>query len=125
MSLSKTGLRKITVDDQQYEWTIRQRDTSGQNYETKKLKAAIQLVTDAKRGLLMVDFGVSPPHTWRNPHKTAITPKLIEKVIRIALEDGWNPLTTGNYEMRHQVEFIPDSDSPSGEHALYDIRWDR
>lgn len=123
MSLAKTGLRKITVDDQQYEWTIRERDTSGRNYERKKLKAAIQIAGASKRGLLLVDFGVSPPHTWRNPHKTAVTPKLIESAIRVVLENGWNPLEKGNFELTYSIPFVPDPDGIPG-HAEYDIRWD-
>ena len=80
MSLTRKGLRKITVQDNNYEWTIRKRSTSGKIYSHKKLVAAVQIETELNRGLLVVDFGVSPPNTPTNPHKTSITPKTIEDV---------------------------------------------
>jgi len=86
MSLSKKGLRKIEVNGNTYQWTIRKRATSGIFYQKKKLIAAIQIETDSERGLLVVDFGISPPSTWRNPHKTSVTPKTIASAIENALE---------------------------------------
>ena len=121
MSLPGKGLRKITVGSDNYEWTIRKRPTSGKIYHHKKLTAAIQIETVSKRGLLVVDFGVSPPNTWRNPHKTAVMPKTIEAVIKIALESGWDPLKSGTFELVYPVVFMPDPDSLAPD-AGHDIR---
>lgn len=124
MSLPKKGLRSIEVNGKTYNWTIRKRPTSGKTYHLKKLTAAIQIETELKRGLLRVDFGVSPPNNWRNPHKTSITPQTIELVIKKALKEGWDPFQTGTYEMIYPIEFVPDPNPPDPEHAQYDIRWD-
>lgn len=124
MSLSKKGLRKITVGDDTYNWTIRKRLTSGQLYSHKKLTAAIEIVTEEKkRGLLLVDFGVSPPRNMPNPHHTAVTPKTIETVIRKALKEGWNPRESGTREMLFPIKFVPH---PNAKYEVekYDTRWD-
>ena len=123
MSLTRKGLRKITVQDNNYEWTIRKRSTSGKIYSHKKLVAAVQIETELNRGLLVVDFGVSPPNTPTNPHKTSITPKTIEEVIKKAISEGWDPHQTGTFEMIYPLEFIPDPNKTT-EHAKYDTRWD-
>lgn len=123
MSLSKTGLRRITVNNQTYEWTIRPRKTSGENYSIKKLIAAIQIADKSERGVLLVDFGVSPPNSETNPHKTAVTPKTIESVILNALDEGWNPFKSGTFQLKYPLEFIPDPNSPFPGHSNYDTRW--
>ncbi len=123
MSISRKGLRKITVEGNNYEWSIRKSSTSGKLYHKKKLTTAIQIETDLERGLLVVDFGVSPPSNWRNPHKTSVTPKTIETVIKLALSEGWNPFKSGTYELNYPLEFVPDPENPFS-HAKYDIRWD-
>lgn len=123
MSLPRKGIRKITVQGNNYEWTIRKYPTSGELYHKKKLVAAIQIATDEGRGLLVVDFGVSPPGNWRNPHKTSVTPIIIESVIKKAIEGGWNPLKKGTQNMSFPLKFIPDPENPSP-NAGSDIRWD-
>lgn len=123
MSLSKTGLRKITVNEQTYHWTIRPRKTSGWNYTAKKLVAAIEIDTESERGLLVVDFGVSPPNTETNPHKTAVTPKTIESAILAALKEGWDPFKKGTYQTKYPLKFVPDPNSPYPGHSNYDTRW--
>lgn len=123
MSLSKTGLRKIIVNGQTYHWTIRPRKTSGWSYTAKKLVAAIEIDTESERGLLMVDFGVSPPNTEINPHKTAVTPKTIEYAILAALNEGWSPFKKGTYQIRYSLNFVPDPNSHHPEHSNYDTRW--
>ena len=124
MSLPKKGLRSIVINGETYNWTIRKRPTSGKTYNFKKLSAAVQLETDMERGLLVVDFGVSPANSWRNPHKTSITPHLIELVVKKALDEGWKPFQTGTYEMIYPIEFIPDPNTKYPEHANQDSRWD-
>lgn len=93
------------------------------NCITKKLIATIQIVTDEDRGLLVVDFGVSPPGNWRNPHKTSVTPIIIESVIEKAIKEGWNPLTKGTQNISFPLKFTPDPQTPSP-NARSDIRWD-
>lgn len=123
MSLPKKGLRRIVIDDHTYEWTIRKRATSGELYHKKKLVAAIQVATDLNRGLLVVDFGVSPPGNWRNPHKTSVTPKTIELAIKKAIIEGWDPWKKGTSNLNYPIEYVPstDNDSPNAE---FDIRSD-
>lgn len=111
MSLPRTGLRKVVVDEVVYEWTIRPRKTSGSQYHLKRLTAAIQLQTDLKRGLLVVDFGVTPPGNWRNPHETSVTPQIIRQAVRKAIEQGWNPAATGTFQLECPLIYIPGPDS--------------
>src|SRR6478609_3679076 len=119
MSLPQKGLRKITIDGNIYEWTIRHRSTSGILYHKKKLIAAIQIKTDSDRGKLIVDFGVSPPNSWRNPHKTAVEPKTIEAAITTAIKKGWDPMKKGTFELNFPIQFIPDPNAGT-EHSKYD-----
>lgn len=123
MSLPKTGLRKISVAETAFVWTIRKRPTSKTPYYRKKLIAAIQLVTDSPRGLLLVDFGVSPPGIAANPHKTSVTPKTIELAVKMALEKGWDPAKPLTVEMDYPLTFVPDPNSKF-EESKYDVRWD-
>lgn len=123
MSLPRKGLRKITVQGSKFEWTIRKRPTSGQLYHKKKLLAAVQIVSESDKGLLLIDFGVSPPGNWRNPHKTSVTPQIIEAAITKALKEGWDPLKKATYEISFLLQYIPDPENLSP-NAEFDIRWD-
>jgi hypothetical protein len=122
MSLSKTGLRRLKIGENIYNWAIRKRKTSGEIYYHKKLTAAIQLQTNSEKGLLVVDFGVSPPNTPANPHKTAVTPQIIKNAIDMALQKGWKPREKTTFSLDYPLLFVPDPKGLAG-HSEYDTRW--
>lgn len=101
MSLPKTGLRKISVREMAFVWTIRKSRSSSYR---KTMIAAIQLDTDSDKGLLRVDFRVLLPGNVTISHKTSVTPKTIE----LALEKGWEPAKKGTFKLSYPLEFVPD-----------------
>lgn len=123
MSLAKKGLRTIVVDGEVYEWTICMQATSSKAYHIKALKAAIQSADPSEKGILLVDFGVSPPGNKTNPHKTSVTPQIIAKVIKMGISKGWNR-KKGNFKIIYPLKFVPDLQNPSP-NRNYDMRWPR
>lgn len=106
MSIPRRGIRKIRVDDIQYEWNIHHRERRDAFYDLNRLVAGIQLATEGERGVLVVDFGVTPPGNKRDPHKTSVTPKTIEEVIRKAISDGWKPNLKSTFKMDFKIPYV-------------------
>lgn len=95
MTLSKRKSRKIIVDDQEFRWSPSQ--DSGymvlvaQHISGKGKKLEVIISDDkniiVENGSYSIEVGSSS--------MLIITPKLVEQVIKDALEMGWNPLKNG------------------------------
>lgn len=90
MTLPSRGKRMITVDGIDYHWLIRSRATYTQECESGNMLAAIELA-DTKGTTLSVVF---PWVRFTGEFKfeaKSVTPGMIEKCIRDALGEGWQP----------------------------------
>lgn len=64
---------------------------------------AVELADTPVKGTLLVNFGVSRPDNWLEPHQTSVTPKVVREVIAAALAAGWQPGVAGTFEFSHPL----------------------
>ena len=103
MSINKTGLRKVQIGEQIFEWKIRQKPTYSQGIAISPLLIVIQSFSNEQTKLI-VDVVISRPDNWINPHQTSITPKLIKEIINSALQDGWMANKKGKeFQYKYQL----------------------
>jgi len=103
MSLPKKGLRSLKVNDAEYQWTIRKRPTYWQAAFKDHMILAVQTTGENARTILIVDLGVSRSDNLIDPHQTMITPSVVRKIIRAAINDGWNPNGKGKFAYSYQI----------------------
>lgn len=121
MALSKKGIRKITIDGKTYQYKISKikkvsewKEEDGQLNETFMEYAkyyGLGSVADAVINIIIQSTGfqisriIVKIHTllidgFMGPEQiTQVTPRLISHLIKIALEDNWNPQEKPDYRM--------------------------
>ncbi len=92
MVIPKKGFRKITIDENQFFWKVRKK-ISWNEIHNGSLGIPIQHVNGGR--LLIVYIGFSRSYFEKN-NEFPITPSLIEKCIRKAIEAGWMYNEDGN-----------------------------
>ncbi|MDT0584361.1 hypothetical protein [Brumicola blandensis] len=90
MSLPKKGSRKISVDGQDYRWSIRSKPTYSEGAFACGMTAAAELY-DSPVSTLLIVFDAPRPDNWLLQDGKNITPKMIEASIKASIEDGWKP----------------------------------
>ena len=89
MALPKKGSRKIIVDGDQFVWKVRKKATHSEEHDTP-LSIPIQYIDEDGNGgqllLATLPYARSGYGTYR---LREITPALIEKCIKKAIQSGW------------------------------------
>jgi len=95
MTIPKKGSRKITVDSQDYRWSIRRKPTYSQAIsEGPDFTAAVELYT-SPGSTLIISFPFSRPDSWLSPNNESVTPSDIKLAIYKAIGMGWKPAEKG------------------------------
>lgn len=85
MSLARKGTRIITVDGRRYRWLV----SAGHD---PNLAIVAELAEGAAQRMV----------TWVHPRLSVITPSLVRRAIRHALDHGWRPGSRGG-EVTYRV----------------------
>jgi hypothetical protein len=104
MGLPKKGLRTIEVEGKRYGWLIRKKPTYSQGVFECAMAIGIQELDCETPKVLHVLLNISRPDNWIQEHKTAITPAIVENIIRSAKENGWACNDGGSpFEFKYSV----------------------
>ena len=95
MAIPKKGTRRIVVDATAYRWRVRSRPTYCQGNAWGNLSFAVEL-EDAGQTTLVVEVDASRPDNWVGAPSAVITPAIVERAIRNALQRGWRPHERGS-----------------------------
>lgn len=95
MAIPKKGSRTITVDGVEYRWRVRSRPTYSQALAQSPLSFAVELEAEGQ-STLTVRTGATRPDSWIMPSQSLVTSASVERAIRQALAQGWNPQEAGN-----------------------------
>jgi len=95
MSIDRKGSRRILVDSTAYRWTVRSRPTYIQTLAQGNLRFAVEL-EDLGRTVLIVTVDAARPDNWMMAEASIISPSIVERAIRLALDQGWCPGATGS-----------------------------
>jgi hypothetical protein len=103
MAIAKKGSRRIVVDSTSYRWTVRPRPTYTQALAQANLSFAAEIETGG-RSTLLVTVDAARPDNWIGAASCVVTPVVVERAIRQALRQGWNPAYCGGaYELALQL----------------------
>lgn len=104
MAIVKKGSRRIVVDDIEYRWKIRHRQTYVQGmFGTDKVACAVERVSDKPGSILVIYFPQTHPGNWIGKPAVPLLPSQVAAAIRAALAAGWQPLEPGKpfeYDLR-------------------------
>lgn len=95
MSIARKGSRRILVESTGYRWAIRPRPTYCQGLAQGNLRFAVEL-EEGGRTTLLVTMGAARPDNWMMAEASVITPSIVERAIRLALQQGWRPGEAGS-----------------------------
>jgi hypothetical protein len=95
MAIAKKGSRRIVVDSMPYRWTVRPRPAYTQALAQVNLSFAAELETDG-RCILVVTVDAARPDNWLGIASGVVTPVVVERAIRLALQQGWTPGQCGS-----------------------------
>lgn len=93
----------LQVDDREFRWLIRKKPTYSQVAGFETMMLAIELVSDAPVGVLIVNTKLYRPDTPGKEHQTAVTPGKVRSMIEFAIETGWNPEEKGTTHIDFQL----------------------
>lgn len=94
MTIPRKGSRRITVDEVEYRWRIRQRPTYSQGALGHALNLAVELAEEPQ-STLIVELAQAHPCNWLGDPSSPVTPKEVADRIRQAIAAGWNPSQAG------------------------------
>lgn len=95
MAIQKTGSRRIVVDTVAYRWTVRPRPSYAQGLAQNPLSFVVEL-EHAGKTTLVVTTDVFRPDNWVLSRSGIVTPAVVERGIRKALQQGWQPAAQGS-----------------------------
>jgi len=95
MAIPKKGSRRICIDSTTYVWMVRRRPTYCQEMGWSPLSFAVELEAGGCQ-TLQVSVDVSRPDSVFNDGTGVITPAVVERAIRQALQQGWQPTINGS-----------------------------
>jgi hypothetical protein len=91
MSIPKKQSRLIQVGSRRYRWRVRGRVTESQGVADSNLALAIEGADSAGGSVLVAELPGLHPSNWLDLPGISVTPKLVTRIIRQALEEGWQP----------------------------------
>ena len=115
MALAQKGSRKLVVDGIAYRWSVRRKPTYCQEMGWGPMTFA---VTGVPGGfcLLHVQTSAMRPDSISMPGASdkavAITPALVTRSIRLALQQGWQPYKPGS---AFELSLEPDTTGRAGD----------
>jgi hypothetical protein len=95
MAIAKKGGRRIVVGGTAYRWNVRSRPTYSQALAEKPLSFAVELEASGQ-SVLVVNTDSARPDSWLGVKRGVVTPVVVERAIREALERGWEPTKSGS-----------------------------
>jgi len=95
MAIPKKGSRRIVVDGASYRWRVRGKPTYSQANTWAGLNLAVEL-EDVAGSILVVRLTQPHPSNWMNAEAPPVLPSEVERLIRLALVQGWNPRQHGD-----------------------------
>lgn len=95
MSIARKGSRRILVDSTAYRWVVRPRPTYTQALAQENLRFAVEL-EEFGRTSLVVTVDAARPDNWIMAEASVISPSVVERAIRLALDQGWRPGEAGS-----------------------------
>lgn len=95
MAFAKTGSRRIVVGAVAYRWVVRSRPSYAQALAESPLSFAVELEESGKT-TLVVTTDVFRPDNWLGSRNGIVTPAVVERAIREALRQGWQPAEQGS-----------------------------
>jgi hypothetical protein len=94
MSLTRSGSRKIVVEDVVYRWTVRPRPTYSQGLAQSGISVAVELWENAGQ-LLHIELPMARPDNWMTEPGYVVTPADLARWVPMALARGWCPQRPG------------------------------
>ena len=102
MSIPTKGSRKIIVGESEYSWLVKSKPTYSQNCLGSEMTAVVQLV-ELNGAILRITFPFSRPDSSLRLKAGRVTPSMVEKSIKDAISQGWNPNSSkGIFEYRYE-----------------------
>jgi hypothetical protein len=95
MAIAKKGSRRIVVDGVPFRWSVRPRPTYTQALAQGPLSFAVEM-ENSGHTTLVVTIDASRPDNWVLAQSSVVTPSLVERAIRQALNQGWRPTEKGS-----------------------------
>jgi hypothetical protein len=95
MSIARKGSRRILVECTAYRWAIRPRPSYWQGLAQGNLRIAVELEEDGRTTLLVTMDAARPDNSMMAKAST-VSPAIVERAIRIALQQGWRPGEAGS-----------------------------
>jgi hypothetical protein len=95
MSIARKGSRRIIVESTAYRWAIRPRPTYRQGLAQGNLRFAVAL-EEGGRTTLLVTLGAARPDNWMMAEASIVSPSIVERAIRLSLQQGWRPGEAGS-----------------------------
>ena len=93
MAMPRNGTRLIDVDGTVYRWVVRRKPTFSQLLGAP-LTFAVE-AADAPGQVLSVVTGSPRPDNLLKAPGRPVTPQTVERAVRLALADGWEPHREG------------------------------
>jgi hypothetical protein len=95
MALGKKGSRRIVVDGVTYRWRLRGKPTYDQALCWSPCTYAVEHAGQPG-STLVVTTNQPHPSNWVGQSSEAVLPSDVARAIRLALERGWTPATSGS-----------------------------
>ena len=115
MALAQKGSRNLVVDGIAYRWSVRRKPTYCQEMGWGPMTFAIAAVSSGFC-LLHVQTSAMRPDSISMPGASdkavAITPALVARSIRLALQQGWQPYKPGS---AFELSLKPDTTGRAGD----------
>ena len=93
MAVPRNGSRLITVDGTVYRWLVRRKSTFAQELGTP-LTFAVEAADSPGQVLSVVTRSARSDNVLLEPF-TPVTPRTVERAVRLALAEGWKPDRNG------------------------------
>jgi hypothetical protein len=94
MAMARKNSRRIVVDNQPYRWRLRSRPTYAQGLCWTPCRYAVEDY-DRPGRRLVVTTDQPHPSNWLGRPAGPVLPAQVAQAIRIALQLGWDPSSTG------------------------------
>jgi hypothetical protein len=111
MSIPKKQSRLIRIGDRRYRWRVRGRPTYMQEIGDSNLALAIESADAADSSVLVAVLPDLHPSNCLGLPGASVTPKLVARIIRQALAEGWQPECPGRQFQVLVSDAAPDRKS--------------
>jgi hypothetical protein len=100
MAQARKGSRRIVVEDRPYRWFVRDKPNYFQALGWSPLSLAIELEESVGQRL-HIQLDVARPDSGIDPKFATLTPAIVARLIREALQVGWKPEEHGPVMLVH------------------------